>query len=576
MKKILLLVIGLVFTLLYLPFVTVHAQEAINSFNAVITINADGTISVTEQLNYDFGSAERHGIIRDIPLIKTNTEGKKFKLDVAVESVLNTIGQPYTFTTTQANDMLSIKIGDPDVTVTGEQQYIIIYTIGGALTYFTDHDELYWNITGNEWGVPIENASATIIFPDSVPATESESTCFTGVPGSTQSKCRVITYTDDENTKGLLVSSEGDLSVGEGLTVVVGFPKGHVQQLEPQQISTLFAELISFVKKLFFITLIIGWYVITPSIIMWRWFKDKKNTTRLQRIVTAWFDPPKNTSGSFLTPAETAVLVDGALNHQKITATIISLAQKGLLKINVTDKDNIEFEKLGDYTSEPGLEKFEKTLLKALFNAGDDNSVTTADLKKSLSFGQSIKIFQKEVAQSLKTKKLVKRDLYALGDKAAVLTSFGLLTLNLFLVLVSRFMLKKLFGRTTLGIEKYSEAKSLENFLVSQDEKLDFQAQNQMFFEKLLPYATAFGVEDIWAKRFKDLEFSHSEWYQSTDNKWNSLAMSNLSNTIGNSITSANKYANYKSGSSSSGFSSGFSGGGSSGGGGGGGGGRSW
>jgi hypothetical protein len=60
--------------------------------------------------------------------------------------------------------------------------------------------------------------------------------------------------------------------------------------------------------------------------------------------------------------------------------------------------------------------------------------------------------------------------------------------------------------KTLFGSEQAAVARSLRNFLTSQDKKLAFQAKNQMMFEKLLPFAVAFGVEGIWAKRFKDLD----------------------------------------------------------------------
>ncbi|KKS60048.1 MAG: hypothetical protein UV26_C0010G0001, partial [candidate division WWE3 bacterium GW2011_GWF2_42_42] len=76
---------------------------------------------------------------------------------------------------------------------------------------------------------------------------------------------------------------------------------------------------------------------------------------------------------------------------------------------------------------------------------------------------------------------------------------------NVFLAVVSFIWGRKSPRRPDSGIQTYSEAVSLKNFLVSQDPQFDFQAQEMMFFEKLLPYATAFGVEDVWLKRFKDL-----------------------------------------------------------------------
>ena len=91
-------------------------------------------------------------------------------------------------------------------------------------------------------------------------------------------------------------------------------------------------------------------------------------------------------------------------------------------------------------------------------------------------------------------------------------------------------------------------------------------------FEKLLPYAVAFGVEKIWANRFKDIQLRQPEWYSGygSSSRFNSVYFTNSLNSSFSSVRSAATPV-----SSSTGHSSGFSGG-SSGGGGGGGGGGSW
>ena len=42
--------------------------ESITSYDTRIAIQRDGSILVTEQIAYDFGSDERHGIFREIPV----------------------------------------------------------------------------------------------------------------------------------------------------------------------------------------------------------------------------------------------------------------------------------------------------------------------------------------------------------------------------------------------------------------------------------------------------------------------------------------------------------------------------
>jgi uncharacterized membrane protein len=100
---------------------------------------------------------------------------------------------------------------------------------------------------------------------------------------------------------------------------------------------------------------------------------------------------------------------------------------------------------------------------------------------------------------------------------------------------------------------------------------LEFQADKQLMFERLLPFAIVFGVEKIWAKRFESLNITQPTWYRSYSlTNFNSYLLVNSLNSSMRSLATAATPTR-----SSTGYSSGFSGG-FSGGGGGGGGGGSW
>jgi len=199
--------------------------------------------------------------------------------------------------------------------------------------------------------------------------------------------------------------------------------------------------------------------------------------------------------------------------------------------------------------------------------------VRDTDLKKSKTMFGKITKFNKYVEEEVVEKGMFEDKPTETYTKNMTLFALGLTTFNLPLSITSFIAGRKTAKRTLKGIEKYSEAASLMNFLKSQNEQLNFQSMNQMFFEKLLPYAAAFGVEKIWAKRFKDITLTKPDWYEGS-NFSNSVFIGSMTQNIGGSMKSS-----YSSGMSStrssSGFSSGFSGG-SSGGGGGGGGGGSW
>ena len=50
----------------------------------------------------------------------------------------------------QSGDEQTIRIGDPDRTITGAHTYTIRYRLRGVLNHFKDHDELYLNVIGTE------------------------------------------------------------------------------------------------------------------------------------------------------------------------------------------------------------------------------------------------------------------------------------------------------------------------------------------------------------------------------------------------------------------------------------------
>ena len=79
--------------------------------------------------------------------------------DVGVSSPT---GAPSSVDRSESGGEVTLRIGDPDRTVSGRQEYVVTYTVDGALNAFDDHDELYWNAIGAEWQAPILAATATV------------------------------------------------------------------------------------------------------------------------------------------------------------------------------------------------------------------------------------------------------------------------------------------------------------------------------------------------------------------------------------------------------------------------------
>lgn len=541
-----------IFLALSLTTVAQVFAETITNFDATYKINRDGTVNVTENITYDAQGIAHHGITRQVKLTRTNDQNQTFNITASDVSSNSPIQN------NSSQDELNLRIGDANSTFTEVKTFTINYTLSGALTYFSDHDELYWNVTGNEWAFPIEKTTTTILLANETTVSNLNAKCYTGASGSTSQKCDIVKVPN-----GAVITTS-TLNTGEGVTTVLGFPSSLVAKIEPvaqQAPSPLFAILAALGFLAFYFLLPFG-------VVVW-WFlfgRDPKVPTG----PTAWFDPPKHSNGQAMLPAEVGLLTDENVDARDITATIVSLAIRGFLKIKKEDGDNYTFTKSEPKKSGDSLIGFETTLYSGLFKTS--NTATTKSLKTS--FPRSVEMAKQELYKKLTAEKYfahnpdTTRKIFAsLG--AVSLFMFNVL-LGITLIVFSKFMPRK----TLLGAQKKEEALSLKRFLSSQERQLNFQEQNWYFFEKLLPYAVAFGVTKVWAERFKDLAVpTEVDWYQGNELFSAYLFASSL-DAFSHSAASLSATP-YSSTRSSRGFSSGFSGG-FSGGGGGGGGGGSW
>ena len=324
----------LLFILTFFVVTSINAEE-IKNFQSNININKDGTINVNENISYDFGGLEKHGIYRDIPYIKTNSDKKKFRLIFSDFSVVDENQNTYNFVLSDDGEKISLKIGDANRLVTGIHQYTISYKVAGALTYYSDHDELYWNVTGNSWTVPIDSSTAIINLPENLENSNVKLACYTGSTGDNLTLCK----TDYKSGKATITADES-LLVNQGLTAVVGFPKNIVAVLEPKEFVSLQDSLIGKLVGLLIGLLVFIWYVGLPIYIIYRWIRYGRDPKSTVGVTTAWFDPPKTQDGKrFLTPGEVGTLGDETVDMKDISATIVDLARRGYIIIDERKKE---------------------------------------------------------------------------------------------------------------------------------------------------------------------------------------------------------------------------------------------
>jgi len=552
MKKLLFIIILL--TLFFSPVTRLHAEE-IASYDVDISIQRDGKIAVSENILYDFGTLEKHGIFWSFPYIKTNSEGKRFTLDVQGLTVLDEKNTPYRFARTTGDGQIKLQIGDPNVYVSGKRLYAIKYEILGGITYFSDHDELFWNAIGTGGILPIQSAGVNVHLPESMDESSLQFTCYIGKEGETVSDC-TYTYKNGVTT---FVSGRS-LAPGERFAVVLGFPKNMVAVLEPKPVNTWLPDLIAVIVFIFFTVGMIFWYLILPIWIVIHWLKVGRDPKPSMGVASAWFDVPKTEKKHRpLTPGETGTLVDETADMRDITATIVDLARRGFLKIIEKKKGDFYLEKRNGSQKGDMLERFEKTLYDGIFSGSDLLRIKDADIISSVSKTKT-QLYEAVVAE-----KFFLTDPESIRTKYTIIGAIAVFTMNFPLALSAFIFGRAMPRKTSLGAQCAAVAQSLKNFITSQDRQYRYQANNQIFFEKFLPYAIVFGVEKIWAERFKDIGLKKPDWYDGYSMRtFNSIYLVNSLSSSMHSFTSSATPT-----SSSSGFSSGFSGGGGGGGGGG-------
>ena len=187
------------------------------------TLSKERQLSITETIEYDFGNLTRHGIYRVIPE-RYDRNGAKYRYRYRFgEATID--GKKVKSKITHEGDAMRIRLGDASKTVTGKHTYTITYTTDRAINDFPEEDvrELYWNVTGNDWNIPIQEASFTLKGPGEA----SDIICFTGVYGSIEKNCGIqkdgTTITIKTLAKKGMTTAH--LSSLEGMTVAIRYPE---------------------------------------------------------------------------------------------------------------------------------------------------------------------------------------------------------------------------------------------------------------------------------------------------------------------------------------------------------------
>ncbi|MEA2842347.1 MAG: hypothetical protein QOJ69_18 [Actinomycetota bacterium] len=558
--------------LVVLPSGAASAQgsgfESIPAYDVDIAIESSGDIVVTEVIDYDFGAADRHGIFRNIPVRfhYDNRYDRIYPLDVI--SVQGSPGTPdqYEESTSGADKVL--KIGDPKRTISGRHQYTIRYRVGGALNGFDEHDELYWNAIGDEWPVPIEKATVRVRAPGPI----DDVTCFAGPTGA-NTPCNTAEKSGDVAT-----FTAGPVDAYEGVTVVVGFPKGLVAAPTPvldERWTFTRAFAVTPVTAGLSVAMLAG-IVALVGALLWRTGRDRRYSGShvdiafgsetgtdqavplMERAITpVEFEPPDK-----LRPGQVGTLWDEVANPLDVTATIVDLAVRGYLRIDEIDKQgwfgkadwNLVKLKDGDK-----LKRYETILFDSLFSGRDQ--VKLSELKNT--FASDLKkvqdaLYDDTVEQGwfharpdrtrTKWQVLAVLALIVAGGIAVLLAIFthaGLLGVPLVVgALVLLWGAKRMPRRTAKGTGTLRRVQGFRRFIEESEKERARFAERQHLFSEYLPYAIVFGATEKWAKAFAGLDgqLPQTSWYTGSHGYFTAYAFSNtmdgFATTTSGTITS--------------------------------------
>src|SRR6476646_6377508 len=171
--------------LVLLTAVPAAAQtEGIRSFDPRITVNPDGSMQVVETIVVESAGVEIvHGIYRDFPTRYADRVGNRYSVLFDVVSVRRD-GTSEPYHTEDLSNGIRVYFGSSGYDLPpGNHTYQFAYRTNRQLGFFRDHDELYWNVTGNAWRFPIDAATATVFLPANVRTLVTGLSGYTGYAG---------------------------------------------------------------------------------------------------------------------------------------------------------------------------------------------------------------------------------------------------------------------------------------------------------------------------------------------------------------------------------------------------------
>jgi Predicted membrane protein (DUF2207) len=578
--KRLLIVLSFLFAVVA-PSVAQVRNWRITDFHDSIAIAADGTALVSEKITLAF-AGEWHGIHRTIPVEYPGADGSNYTLFLKIISVTDESGNKLKYDSSKHGAYRDLKIYIPDAVDTS-RVVNLDYQVRNGVRFFGNNSsdsyaEFYWNVTGNDWPVPIDHVSAFVTLPENA-AGALRAQAFTGAYGSKQSDA-----TAEVNGATVTFETTRPLPMRGGVTIDIYIPQGVIKA------PSAFTKLIWFLGSNPIVLLPL--FTLAAMFALWHSVgRDPDPGVS----VAPQYEPPKG-----ICPAEAGVLVDDTIHPRDITSTIVDLAVRGYIKIEEKVDTFLVFHHK-DYLFHllkpreqwgTDLTPHERVMLENIFLDGTETLLSS--LKNR--FYTVIPVVRQDIMSSLKNKGIYMLDPesangYSIAAAIAIallvvavqvlgwMDLFNSIPLLIGSVLISAVIwwlfARQMTAKTLAGARTRVAVLGFEEFM----NRVDADRIKRMppdTFEKFLPYAMALGVEHHWAQAFDGIVKDPPSWYVSPNGYTGfsplffSSSMHSMASDMHQVFVSTPRSSSTGSGFGSGGGSSGggFSGGGFGGGGG--------
>ena len=302
------------------------SAESIREYHTAITVHPSGSLHIDEAITYDFGSLQRHGIFRDIPLtVKVSPYAPKVPVGLAHFTV-RLSGQPVPFQRSTIDsqtggEMVRYRIGDPNKTVTGLHTYTLSYDVqrGVYPSSLSGMEAIRWNAVGAGSNVPTEHAVADLNLPPALSRDVVRIKVYTGTYGSTDSRAD-YRWIDDHHVR----FEVRDLAPHEALTVEANYPEGLLGQRADALKASTMDQLLG------------RWHwgaLVAFFLWLWNYAKRFGAEDRAGSIAPQYY-PPKG-----LSLLESGLILDKFADKKDFSAAILELGTLGYLEVHQPDGD---------------------------------------------------------------------------------------------------------------------------------------------------------------------------------------------------------------------------------------------